>query len=89
MFADLIPVVAILSSVAFAWFALRFYQLRQETRVIEGRATLERREKERLEKRLAILERIVTDRGAQTAEQIEALRESDLATNITTVQGKA
>ena len=89
MFGELIPVVAILSSVAFAWFALRFYQLRQETRVMEGRAALQRKEKERLENRLAVLERIVTDRGIQTAEQIEALRGSELAANIQTVQEKA
>ena len=32
---------------------------------------------ERLEQRLAVLERIVTDRGVETADQIEALREHD------------
>ena len=34
-------------------------------------------EKKRLEDRLAVLERIVTDRGIQTAEQIDALRTTD------------
>ena len=34
-------------------------------------------EKHRLERRLAVLERIVTDRGIETAEQIEALRHLD------------
>ncbi len=32
---------------------------------------------EALEKRLAVLERIATDRGIQTADQIEALRQLD------------
>lgn len=33
-----------------------------------------------LQERLKVLERIVTDRGAATADQIEALRERDLMT---------
>ncbi len=43
-------------------------------------------EKQRLEARLAVLERIVTDRGIQTAEQIEALRSADAA-ELRSLQG--
>ena len=74
-FADLIPVVAILASVAFAAMAIRFYQLRIESRRMEHEATVQAEEKRRLEQRLAVLERLATDRGIETAEQIEALRD--------------
>ena len=40
-------------------------------------AAHERVEKKRLEARLAVLERIVTDRGIQTAEQIDALMDRE------------
>ena len=36
-----------------------------------------RQEVEKLQERIRILERIVTDRGAETAAQIEALRDRD------------
>jgi hypothetical protein len=79
-FGDLIPVVAILSWVAFAWIGLRHRELKLANRRVTIEAEQESEEKKRLEARLAVLERIVTDRGLQTAEQIEALRDSpDLA----------
>ena len=73
-FASLIPVAGILSSVAFAAMAVRVYQLRIESKRMERQATIEAEEKRRLEQRLAVLERLATDRGIDTAEQIEALR---------------
>jgi hypothetical protein len=79
-FGDLIPVVAILSWVAFAWIGLRHRELKLANRRVTIEAEQESEEKKRLEARLAVLERIVTDRGLQTAEQIEALRDApDLA----------
>jgi uncharacterized membrane protein YgcG len=72
-FGDLIPVVAIIASVAFAAIALRYYQLRIENRRADRADTLHAEEKHRLEKRIAVLERIALDRGVQTAEQIDAL----------------
>ncbi len=62
----------------------------QELRVIGRRAQDEAAkqadEKKLLEARLAVLERIVTDRGIQTAEQIEALRSAD-AEELRSLQG--
>ena len=78
-FAVFIPIVAILSSVAFAAIALRYYQLRLEHRQSERAVAIQGEEKHRLEPRLAVLERIVTDRGIKTAEQIEALRDGETA----------
>ena len=74
-FGSLIPVVAIIATVAFAWILLRFYEARSQNRSLSREAEQQAAEKRRLEQRLAVLERIITDRGAQTAEQIEALRD--------------
>jgi len=73
-FGSLIPVVAILATVAFAAMIVRVYQLRIESRQMERKATIAAEEKGKLEQRLAVLERLATDRGIQTAEQIEQLR---------------
>ena len=78
-FGSLIPVAGIFAGVAFAWIGLKHRQLVLEHKKSERDASLQSDEKRRLEQRLAVLERIVTDRGLQTAEQIEALRELDSA----------
>jgi hypothetical protein len=74
-FGSLIPIAGIFGGVAFAWIGLRYRQLSLEHKSSERAATIHAEEKRRLEQRLAVLERIVTDRGLQTAEQIEALRD--------------
>ena len=74
-FGSLIPVAGIFAGVAFAWIGLKHRQLMLEHKRSERDASLQGEEKRRLEQRLAVLERIVTDRGLQTAEQIEALRQ--------------
>ena len=76
-FAALIPVAGISAGVAIMWICYKYLELR-----VVGRQTLEEAEREhvekkRLEARLAVLERIVTDRGIQTAEQIDALMERE------------
>ena len=74
-FGSLIPIAGIFAGVAFAWIGLKHRQLMLEHKRSEREATLQGEEKRRLEQRLAVLERIVTDRGLETAEQIEALRD--------------
>jgi len=73
-FGSLIPIVAILSSLGFAAIWLRYHELKLMSRRMEREAGVNADEKRALEQRLAVLERIVTDRGLQTAEEIEALR---------------
>ena len=51
-------------------------EMREGTSSGEENARL-REQVKRLQDRIQILERIVTDRGAETASQIEALRERD------------
>ena len=74
-FGSLIPIAGIGAGVAFAWIGLKHRQLMLEHKRSEREATVQGEEKRRLEQRLAVLERIVTDRGLETAEQIEALRD--------------
>ena len=80
--APLIPIVGTLSGLGFVWIAFRYKQLQVESRTAERIAAMHADEKERLERRLAVLERLATDRGIETAEQIEALREADAMTNV-------
>ena len=75
-FGALIPVVAILSSLGFGFIWLRYHELKVTSRQTELDAGKQAADKAELEERLRVLERIVTDRGLQTAEQIEALRDN-------------
>ena len=74
-FGSLVPVTAILAGVAFAWIGLRYKELKLRAGTLEREAGEQDEEKRKLLQRLAVLERIATDRGLQTAEQIEALRD--------------
>jgi hypothetical protein len=76
-FAALIPVTGILAGVVIMWICYKVMELRVVGRKAVEDAAHERAEKKRLEARLAVLERIVTDRGIQTAEQIDALLERE------------
>ena len=72
-FRALIPIVAILSSLGFGFIWLRYHELKVESRRMEQEAGINAAEKRQLEQRLAVLERIATDRGIETADQIKAL----------------
>ena len=85
-FSALIPNAGIFSGVAIIWIGYKWQELKVVGRKAREEAELERAEKLQLEARLAVLERIVTDRGIQTAEQIEALRTAD-ATKLRSIQG--
>ena len=76
-FAALIPVTGILAGVVIMWICYKYMELRVVGRKAAEDAAQERAEKQRLEARLAVLERIVTDRGIQTAEQIDALMDRE------------
>jgi hypothetical protein len=77
-FASLIPIAGILSGVVIMWICYKVMELRVVGHKATEEAAHEAAEKKKLEARLAVLERIVTDRGIQTAEQIEALRSKDV-----------
>ena len=62
---------------AIMWICYKYLELRVVGRKAVEEAAREHAEKKKLEARLAVLERIVTDRGIQTAEQIDALMERE------------
>lgn len=76
--ALMIPIVAIASQ-----SVKRMIQFKEKQLVAMGDQTAERAAQyaaqvERLEQRMRVLERIVTDKGIDTADQIEALRTAQL-----------
>jgi hypothetical protein len=77
VFALLIVVAiptALLMYMARRFFAFREKQLEVETRLAAEKAAQYAASNTELEQRVRVLEQIVTDGGAQTAAQIEALR---------------
>ena len=67
--------VLFLIYMARRFFSLREKQLDVETRLAAEKAAQYAVSNQQLEARVRVLEQIVTDRGAETAAQIEALRE--------------
>jgi len=66
---------AFLIYIARRWFTFKEKQLESETSLAAEKAAQYAASNAELEQRLRVLEQIVTDPGAQTAAQIEALRE--------------
>jgi ABC-type phosphate transport system auxiliary subunit len=57
------------------WLRLKERQLETEAQLVAEKAAQYAAHVERIEQRLRVLEQIATDRGAETAAQIEALRD--------------
>ncbi|MDQ3077314.1 MAG: hypothetical protein M3Q83_00555 [Pseudomonadota bacterium] len=72
-------IAILLPSLLIFYFARRFFQLKEKKLDIEALNAAEKAAQyvarsSEIEQRLAVIEQIVTDRGADTAAQIEALR---------------
>lgn len=77
IFALSIPIVAILGGLVIKpWFALREKQLGLQATLTAEKAAQYAAQTERLEQRVRVLERIVTDRGADLSNEIELLRDA-------------
>jgi hypothetical protein len=77
----LIPLAAIAAGVIKHWLSLKERQLsavREQSAEAVARYTAQT---ERLEQRMRVLERIITDKGFDVAEEIEALRDHRLGGN--------
>jgi hypothetical protein len=74
--ALMIPVIALLLKPFREWMKMKERQMELATRDTAERAAQYGAHIERLEQRVRVLERIVTDKGTVVADQIEALRES-------------
>ena len=71
-----IPILGILSSVVGKWIALKEKQLELAANVAGEQAAQYAAKIERLEERVAVLNRIVTDRNEGLAVQIDSLRDT-------------
>jgi hypothetical protein len=71
----LIPLAAIGIAPFKMWLKVKEKQISNQTSLAAEKSAQYAQHMERFEQRLRVLEQIVTDRGAETASQIEALRE--------------
>lgn len=74
----LIPLAAITAGVLKNWFSLKERQINALNANAAEKAAQYAAQTERLEQRMRVLERIVTDRGIDVAEEIERLRDAPL-----------
>lgn len=71
----LIPILGIIGGVFLKpWFALREKQLATEASMVAEKAAQYAAQTEKLEQRVRVLERIVTDRGLALSNEIDGLR---------------
>ena len=73
----LIPLAAIAIAPFKMWLRLKERQMEAQTSLTAEKSAQYAAHTERLEQRVRVLEQIVTDRGVETAAQIEALRSAD------------
>jgi hypothetical protein len=73
-----IPIVAILAGVFKKWLALKEKQLDAASSETAEKAAQYVAKTERLEQRVAVLERILTDRSTTLADEIDRLRDQPL-----------
>ncbi|WP_448503101.1 hypothetical protein [Sphingomonas sp.] len=79
IFALSIPIIALLGKfVAKPYFEQREKQLEIEASLVAEKAAQYAAQVERLEQRMRVLERIVTDRGLALSDEIDRLREEPL-----------
>ena len=77
--ALMIPIVAIVSSmIVRPWLKLRERQMEIESQMVAEKAAQYAAHSERLEQRVRVLERIVTDKGLALSDEIERLRDEPL-----------
>ena len=73
----LIPLAAIGIAPFKMWLRVKERQIESQSSLAAEKSAQYAQHVERIEARLRVLEKIVTDRGADTAAQIEALREQE------------
>jgi hypothetical protein len=71
----LIPLAAIGIAPFKMWLRVKERQIEGQSSLAAEKSAQYAQHQERIEARLRVLEQIVTDRGAETASQIEALRD--------------
>ena len=74
----LIPITAIFAGVIKHWFSLQEKRLQIVSHDSAERAARYAAQTERLEQRVRVLERIITDKGMELNDEIERLRDTPL-----------
>ncbi len=74
----MIPIIALLLIPLKQWFRLKERQMELTSSLTAEKTAQYAAHTERLEQRVRVLERIITDKGAGVAEQIELLRDKPL-----------
>lgn len=82
----LIPLAAIGIAPFKIWLRVKERQIESQSRLAAEKSAQYAAHVERIEQRLRVLEKIVTDRGIETAAQIEALRDQSLIEDGNKVQ---
>jgi NADH:ubiquinone oxidoreductase subunit D len=80
--------ILLIPAVLIIYLSNRFFKFREKKLEVEAMNAAEKAAQyaarsSELEQRVRVLEQIVTDSGAQTASQIEALRQQPLAAKVT------
>ncbi|KQN37581.1 hypothetical protein ASG37_11135 [Sphingomonas sp. Leaf407] len=74
-----IPIIAILANLVFKpWLEHRERRLTVEANALAEKAAQYAAQTERLEQRVRVLERIITDRGVDLSDEIDRLRDKPL-----------
>jgi type II secretory pathway pseudopilin PulG len=72
-------IIAILAGTVFKpWLALQQRKMELEAQMVAEKAAQYAAQTERLEQRVRVLERIITDKGVDLSDEIEALRDQPL-----------
>ena len=75
-----IPIVAIFAGAIFKpWLALQERKMELDASMVAEKAAQYAAQTERLEQRVRVLERIITDKGVDLADQIERLRDEPVS----------
>jgi chemotaxis signal transduction protein len=73
-----IPIIAILAASFNKWLAIKEKQIEALNSETAEKAARYAAQTERLESRMRVLERIITDKGFEVSQQIEDLRDTPL-----------
>jgi hypothetical protein len=74
----LIPLTAIVAGTFRRWFRLKELELERMSSRVADQSAHSAAETERLKQRVAVLERILTDRSTQLGDEIERLRDQPI-----------
>lgn len=86
--ALMIPIIAIASAMFRNWLKFKEKQMVVQTELTAEKSAQYAAHTERLEQRVRVLERIITDKGFDTAAQIEALRDIQTVAPVRTESDK-